>query len=82
MKEYYILLTVRFVAAVALAVILGSGSVVAFNHMPAVWFRDDGKLPEDIDQRAAHNQQPVEICFYRSLRSLRPVHGCQGHSAI
>ena len=81
MKEYYILLTVRFVAAVALAVILGSGSVVAFNHMPAVWFRDDGKLPEDIDQRQRITSS-VEICFYRSIRSLRPVHGCQGHSAI
>ena len=63
MKEYYILLTVRFGAAVALAVILGSGSVVAFNHMPAVWFRDDGKLPEDIDQRQRITSSPWKFVF-------------------
>lgn len=63
MEYYYIMIGARFILAVALAVLMGSGSVVVFNHLPAQWFKDDGKLPEDIRQRQRVPGSPWKFVF-------------------
>lgn len=36
----------KIVIAIIAAVVLGNGSVVAFNHIPSKWFEEDGVLPK------------------------------------
>ena len=62
MREYYILLFVKILIAIITAIVLGNGSVVWFNHMPARWFDDDG-LPEDIEQRQRIKSTPWKYIF-------------------
>lgn len=62
MKEYYILLFVKILIAIIMAIVLGNGSVVWFNHMPVRWFDDDG-LPEDIEQRQRIKSTPWKYIF-------------------
>ena len=44
--SYDIELIIRIVIAIIFAAVLGNGSVVAFNRMPAKWFED---YPEDAE---------------------------------
>lgn len=46
--EYLISAGIKLAAAALLTVLLGNGSVVMFNRMPAKWFEDEGKLPEEL----------------------------------
>lgn len=57
------IMVIKIAIAAALAVILGNGSVVAFNHMPAAWFSDDGKIPEDANNRQRLTSTPWKYVF-------------------
>ena len=60
--DYYIIMVIKIAIAAVLAVILGNGSVVAFNHMPSGWFDSDG-LPEDTDHRQRLTSSPWKYIF-------------------
>lgn len=65
--NYYVIMAIKIAIAAVLAVVLGNGSVVAFNHMPASWFEDGGKLPEDIGGRQRLTSSPWKYVFVTYL---------------
>lgn len=52
--DYSIELIIRIAIAIVFAVVMGNGSVVAFNRMPAVWFED---YPEDAPLDAGEEEK-------------------------
>lgn len=65
---YTLSLIIKIGIAIALAVVLGNGNVVAFNHLPARWFEDDGALPDRLLQQIESGRQrlpstPWKACF-------------------
>lgn len=52
--DYSIELIIRIAIAIVLAVVMGNGSVVAFNRMPAEWFAD---YPEDAPLDAGEEEK-------------------------
>ncbi len=65
---YTISLVIKIGIAIALAVVLGNGNVVAFNHLPVRWFEDDGALPDRLLQQIEKGRQrlpstPWKACF-------------------
>lgn len=48
---------IKIAIAIIAAIVLGNGTVVAFNHLPQKWFCDDGKLPEQLLQADQSGRQ-------------------------
>ena len=58
MNQYYVFMTIKAVIAIVIALILGNGGVVWFNHLPVRWFSgEDNSLPERLLQDMDSDRQ-------------------------
>lgn len=58
MNQYYVFMTIKAVIAIVIAIILGNGGVVWFNHLPVRWFSgEDNSLPERLLQDMDSDRQ-------------------------
>ena len=58
---------IRVIISVIFAIILGNGEVVLFNHLPAEWFRDEGRLPERLVRADNEGRQRIPSTPWKYL---------------
>ena len=66
--SYGISLIIKIGVAVVLAIIIGNGEVVMFNHLPVRWFENEGELPDRLLAQIESGRQrlpstPWKACF-------------------